>query len=350
MNKIVPNRYQRSQNKKKLEKKWRELSKFITPKNTDNTNWENVTFDTQEFHLEWVISYIKWEEINILDRKSWNIIPSKLDENIPKTLWKQLVVGDIVYYVLVEWTWVVKYRRPREKFISRIRWDSNRFWALWEHEHIMVANVDVALIVAPAKNPDFHPSLVDRYLIICQNWGITPVICINKSDLTTKRHEILEWYKSFWIKIVETSTLNNQWIDILKDILKWKIWVLLWKSWVWKTSLVNALTGNLELKTGSVNVKSWEWKHTTTHTNLYNITENTYIIDTPWIRSLWVTQIGKNDLKYYFPEFKNFDWNCKYKDCFHIHEPQCWVKDAVTSWEINKYRYQSYLRIYEDLV
>jgi ribosome biogenesis GTPase len=208
----------------------------------------------------------------------------------------------------------------------------------------------VAVIVSPVKNPSFDHKLVDRYLVLCQHWWVLPIICLNKIDLSKKRDPIIDQYRASWISVVECSTLEGIGILELKQDLLGKVTILLWKSWVGKSSLVNSLCSYADLWTQSVNSKSWEWKHTTTSSDLYKRAEASYIIDTPGIRALGLDHIAKLDLKNYFPEFWEYVGACKYDSCLHESEPDCAIKKAVAENKIDKWRYESYLRILQDLI
>jgi len=346
------NRYESQQHKRAKAKKERAKIKhfWLDKVQNDNIWWNNIDFKPHKWIAEWIISSVKGETITILDLNKQKEMEWLLNNNIPKSMLYTFVVWDIVYYESINWYWIIKKRKDRKSFISRMRGDSTRIWVLSEQEHILAANIDIALIIAPIKDPLFHPNLVDRYLIICQNWGVDPVICLNKVDLSEERPEIINWYKNNWIRVIELSTITWTWLNELRSLLKWKIWVLLWKSWVWKSSIINYFDKEkFSLRTQDVNKKSWEWKHTTTSTELYQLWNESYVIDTPWIRSLWLNNISRSELKYYFPEFKEFDSNCKYNDCSHSHEPNCWIKVALWQWKINQLRYDSYIRILEDL-
>ncbi len=206
------------------------------------------------------------------------------------------------------------------------------------------------MIVMPIKQPDFDHKLLDRYLVLCHARWVTPIICLNKIDLINKKSDLLSHYEKAWITIIETSTTQNKWIDKLKKILKNKTTIVLWKSWVGKSSLINALYDEWKILTQDVNQKSWEWKHTTTASDLYIRAKNSYIIDTPGVRALGVDQIKKSELMNYFPEFLKYKWMCKYSKCIHEIEPDCAIKKAVEDKKINKHRYDSYVRILKDLI
>ena len=310
--------------------------------------WDDILIDADSWLKEWFVASKKWKDFNILNKKSEVFIDAVLQENIPSHLKNDFVVWDIVSYKEEDWKNIIKKRIERDNYLSKTRSNTSRFWS--QREQIIAANVDVAVVVMPVKEPEFDHKLLDRYLVLCNSWWVVPVVCINKIDLTDKRHPLLLEYKKSWISIIEISVKQNKGIDKLKEILKNKMSVLLWKSWVWKTSLINILYSGGQLLTQTVNQKSGEGRHTTTSSNLYKWDYKSYIIDTPWVRALWVDQINKTELKNYFPEFLKYKWKCKYSKCIHDIEPDCAVKNAVKDGEIEQYRYDSYLRILGDLV
>jgi ribosome biogenesis GTPase / thiamine phosphate phosphatase len=219
-------------------------------------------------------------------------------------------------------------------------------------EQIVAANIDIGVIVASVKDPRFYAPLIEKYLIIMQNGNVKPIICLSKSDLTEKRDPIIEYYKNdLGIDVIEISTITKKGFNDLQDILKKKIAVFVGNSGVGKTSIINMLNKNLSLKTEVINSKYKEGRHTTTKTCLYEWEKESYIIDTPGIRSLEVVQIEKENLKYFFPEFEQYKNACKYTDCSHNHESEndCAIKKAITNNTINIIRYKSYLRILKSI-
>lgn len=345
-----PNRRERHQNKHALAKKQRTKQKNINRGwwDGDDLDRNDINIENQKKLEEWYIACIKWNIFRILNKSKERFFEAEFNKNIPSQLLKLLVVWDVVYFENKDWHSIIEKRWTRSNYLSRIRSDSSRFWS--EEEQIIAANIDVALIVAPIQRPVFDHRLVDRYLVLCQNWWVTPVICLNKVDLTDERDPMIKHYKELWIDIIETSTISGNGISELKTILKGKVAVVLWKSWVWKSSLINELSSDIDLKTQNVNEKSWEWKHTTTSSDLYKWDKRSYIIDTPWIRALWIDHVSKDELKNYFPEFFRYQGMCKYDDCLHDSEPWCAIKKAVEYKEIKKERYDSYIRMLEDLV
>ncbi len=274
-----------------------------------------------------------------------------MHEKLPTQLSDQIVIWDIVSYINENWKYIITKRENRQNKISRLKWDNTRF-SLWKKtEQLLVANIDIWIIVASARNPSFHSNFIDRYNILFQYWNVKPLICITKSDLSQLDDPVLNRYKNeLWVKVIYCSTLSWQGIDELKKEISGKTVVLVWNSGVWKSSLVNYLRWVAESKTQEVNEKYWQWKHTTTSSQFFEWDDKSYIIDTPWIRSLELLEIKKSELKYYFSEFEKFTTECKYKDCSHSHEPNCWVKTAIGGWEISAQRYSNYIRILDGLV
>ncbi len=216
---------------------------------------------------------------------------------------------------------------------------------------ILAANIDTAVIVVSAYSPPLHPRFIDRYLMVLQACGIEPIICLNKSDLKTDHDErVLDIYRKLNIPVVETSALNNEGIDNLKYYLKNKRAIFVGHSGVGKSSLINRIMDFDEIKTGHVGEKSKRGRHTTTSSKFYVWENNSSIIDTPGIRALDISSFDANEIQNYFPEFEPY-LQCKYKRCDHIHSPteDCGVKTAVKNGKISLSRYESYVRIMEDI-
>jgi len=358
--KYKSNKWEKNNNKKmdtknKKIKQKRMLSKYKIKEELKSKNkWENFSAKWTDIYVDknlvrkWILAWKRWNLFVVMDIANDVFHDTVIDDKIPTHLRWTFVVGDFVFFNKEGWSFILKKRLLRKNYLSKTKSNTSRFWG-WR-EQIIVANVDIAVIIVPVKNPKFDPKLVDRYLVLCQNWWVTPIICLNKVDLTDYRNPIIQDYIKSWIMVIETSFIDWKGISKLKKLLLNKKVVVLWKSWVGKTSLVNLLGLGVKLQTQNVNEKSWEWKHTTTSTNLYKWEEKSYIIDTPGVRALWLDQIKKSELKTYFPEFEKYKWFCKYKRCLHNTEPDCAIKKAVANGEISTFRYESYLRISEDLI
>ncbi len=233
---------------------------------------------------------------------------------------------------------------PRRTTLSRLRADSNRRGDEGAREHVIAANVDTALIVASTASPPFRPSLVDRYLIICQNGEVTPFLCVNKIDLAAPDSAALETYLDVGVQIAALSAIDGDGIDELRARVAGQTVVLVGHSGVGKSSIANALMGESLQAVGEVGLES-RGRHTTTASRLIEWAEGSFLIDTPGIRSLGLWEVDAATLGHYFPEFQEYAPTCRYRDCSHDQEPGCEVKAAVESGDVNRGRYDSYIRL-----
>lgn len=351
MPKDRPNRYDRHQNQRALEKKERAKDRHLRKQEEDDRadlGWQafEQTEATDELLLG-IIAEIQGKVFTVMSGNEY--FKCRLAQEIPNELGRRLVIGDKVFFEAQGEGGLIKARAPRTSTLSRLRGDSQRISAAAQEKQAIAANVDIGVIVAAATDPEFHPRFVDRYLTICQNGGIEPIVCVNKSDLTDERHPVLDRYRAMGITVIETSAETNQGVEELKEAIHGKIAVLVGNSGVGKSSLVNKVIPGLDLAAKTVSGKTGRGRHTTTSTSLYNWDGgDSYIIDTPGIRSLGVSHIDKANLKFGFSEFDEFISGCEYRDCIHQHEPVCGVKQAVDEGKIDRYRYESYLRMLEE--
>lgn len=216
-----------------------------------------------------------------------------------------------------------------------------------------VANVDQILLVLTLKSPNLNYTLVDKYLIMLEHYGLDLIMVFNKIDLLEPHHiqSLMREYMMTSYKIFFTSALEAKGIDNLKKELKGKISALAGPSGVGKSSLINILTENQqELETGIISRKTGRGKHTTRHTELFEIFDNSFILDTPGFSSLDLSFIeDENQIRYFYPEFMKIQANCKFQNCQHMNEPDCAVKDALENGLISKRRYENYLLIREEI-
>ncbi|WP_077367359.1 ribosome small subunit-dependent GTPase A [Anaerosalibacter sp. Marseille-P3206] len=215
-----------------------------------------------------------------------------------------------------------------------------------------VANVSQAVIVASIKNPDPNLWLLDRFLVLAEGVGINIVIVINKVDLvdTNTIDSICKTYEKARYKVILTSSMTDEGIDELKEVLKDNVTVFAGPSGVGKSSLLNKIQKKLELKTGEISNKTKRGKHTTRHTELLELEFGGYVLDTPGFSSLNLDFIEKEeDLKYYFKEIEEYSTQCKFSSCLHISEPGCQVREKVESGEIGKTRYENYLSFINEI-
>ncbi|MCR5279764.1 MAG: ribosome small subunit-dependent GTPase A [Lachnospiraceae bacterium] len=211
------------------------------------------------------------------------------------------------------------------------------------------ANVDQAIVIFAVKTPEPNLNLLDRFLIYMDKEEIPCSVCFNKADLSTKDEEALfrSVYEKSGIPFFFISTKTGEGMEELRQNLYGKTTVLAGPSGVGKSSLINVLCGESTMETGAVSRKTDRGKHTTRHVELLNIDRGTYILDTPGFTSLDIFEF-KDDVKYCYREFEPYEGTCRFRTCMHISEPGCAVKEAVEKGLINRLRYESYVRIYNE--
>ena len=214
-----------------------------------------------------------------------------------------------------------------------------------------VANVDQALVVFAVTRPSPHFNLLDRFLVMMERQDIPVVLCFNKEDIAEDEQveKLRSVYEGCGYPCVFTSALEERNIEKIKELLKGKTTVIAGPSGVGKSSLINILNPDAKMETGDISSKIERGKHTTRHSELFTIAQDSYLMDTPGFSSLYVNDFEKEELKYYFPEFDPYEGTCRFLGCDHVHEPDCAVKAAVEAGEIHEIRYKDYLEMYEEL-
>lgn len=214
-----------------------------------------------------------------------------------------------------------------------------------------VANVDQALVVFAAATPSPNFNLLDRFLIMMKRQKINTVICFNKVDLVDETicRNYYETYDKAGYSVIFSSTLSNDGIDDIKAVLKGKITTLAGPSGVGKSSIMNILNPSANMDTGEISRKIDRGKHTTRHSELIPIDDNTFLMDTPGFSNISLFEMEAEELKDYYYEFEQFEPFCRFGGCNHIGEKDCGVKDAVDNGEISGSRYDNYKLIYEEL-
>jgi ribosome biogenesis GTPase len=209
-----------------------------------------------------------------------------------------------------------------------------------------IANVDQAILVFSAVEPDFSTTLLDRFLVLVEYNQIKPIICITKMDLTSEKQKVLletyaDEYRRSGYEVIFTSSETSSGLEVLGPHLEGKISVFAGQSGVGKSSLLNAIRPDLELKTDDISTHLGRGKHTTRHVELIAV-NNGLVADTPGFSSLEFTEIEAEELNSCFPDIAEKSEECKYRGCLHMAEPKCAVKAAVESGELPKYRYDHY--------
>ncbi|WP_153124126.1 ribosome small subunit-dependent GTPase A [Peribacillus tepidiphilus] len=216
-----------------------------------------------------------------------------------------------------------------------------------------IANVDQAILVFSAVEPEFSTLLLDRFLVLVEANGIDPVIVISKIDLLSTENmkriqTFIEDYRTIGYPVISTSSVTNEGIELLLPYIKNKISVIAGQSGVGKSSLLNALNPELELKTNDISTHLGRGKHTTRHVELIEL-EDGLVADTPGFSSLDFIGIEVEDLSYCFPEIYKIGHSCKFRGCLHDKEPKCAVKEAVEKGTIKNYRYDHYMEFLEEI-
>ena len=214
-----------------------------------------------------------------------------------------------------------------------------------------VANIDQALVVFAVTKPKPHFNLLDRFLIMMESKGIPVLLCFNKKDIATEPEiqELKEIYEKCGYQMIFTSALEEENTEDLKNLLRGKTTAIAGPSGVGKSSLINIFQPDAKMETGCISEKIERGKHTTRHSELIWIEENTYIMDTPGFSSLYTNEFEKEELKYYFTEFSEYEGQCRFLGCDHVHEPGCAVKQALDEGKIHQVRYTNYLEMYHEL-
>lgn len=217
-----------------------------------------------------------------------------------------------------------------------------------------ICNVDQAILVFSAVEPDFSTTLLDRFLVLIEANDIEPIIVISKIDLIPSndvKEKVLSYAKEYQkagYNVLLTSTVESTVVNDLLPILNDKISVFAGQSGVGKSSLLNVLRPDLDLKTDDISTHLGRGKHTTRHVELIEVGSG-FVADTPGFSSLDFTGIEVEDLTYCFPELRKRSGSCKFRGCTHVKEPKCAVKEAVENGGIPQYRYEHYLTFVEEI-
>lgn len=214
-----------------------------------------------------------------------------------------------------------------------------------------VTNVDQAVIIFALSEPEPNFNLLDRFLIMMAMQCVSTVICLNKSDLKDEGYakEKKNVYEQAGYRVVICSTYDGSGLDDLRKLTSSKTTVFAGPSGVGKSSILNSLKPEAEAKTGNLSEKIKRGKHTTRHSELICIKDDTYIMDTPGFSSLYIPDMEEAELKEYYGEFSTYSSGCRYNGCLHINEPDCKVKLALEEGFISKLRYDNYIQLYNEI-
>lgn len=213
-----------------------------------------------------------------------------------------------------------------------------------------VSNIDQMIVTISVKNPESSLLLADQLTVTAEAAGVQPVICINKNDLDEDRAKhIYSIYVTTGYTTIMTSAKTDCGLDVLREILKGKITAFAGNSGVGKSSLLNRLCEGLSLQTGTVSDKTKRGRHTTRHTELFELPFGGYVFDTPGFSSYASEGITAAELCKFFPEMAAITEPCRFAGCAHLAEPGCRVKEALAEGKIAPERYESYEVLYQEL-
>ena len=208
-----------------------------------------------------------------------------------------------------------------------------------------VANVDQALVIFALVKPEPNFNLLDRFLILMKQNDIPCIIAFNKTDLADEEtlERVRQIYKDSGHQLIFTCAKKNEGIEDVKRALKGKTTTVAGPSGVGKSTLINLIQDNRKMETGDISEKIERGKHTTKHSELIALDDNSYIFDTPGFSSLSLFDISKEELAEFYPEFAPYEQGCRFDNCIHRNEPVCGVKQAVDDGLISRVRYENYL-------
>jgi len=258
-----------------------------------------------------------------------------------------IAVGDRVSYIVEDEIGSITAIHERKNYI--IRKSSN----LSRESHILAANLDHAFLVVTPEFPKTPLEFIDRFLLSSEAYRIPTSIILNKIDLFDgELKELADYYKNIYehagYEVIETSAKQNIGIDYIKERIKNKVTVFSGNSGVGKSTLINCIDKNVDLKTGDISLYHLKGKHTTTFYEMFELEFGGFIIDTPGIKGFGLVDINPAELSHYFPDIFKFSSGCKYHNCTHVHEPGCSVLEAFEKGYIGGTRYSSYLSILAD--
>ncbi len=221
--------------------------------------------------------------------------------------------------------------------------------------HIIASNIDQAMLVVTIAHPRTSLGFIDRFIAAAESFHIPVKIVLNKTDLLQKEKETEQQeylrivYNHLGYEVLETSAETKEGIDQVRHCLENKTTLVAGHSGVGKSTLLNAINPELNLKTGKISEKWGKGMHTTTFATMYKILENSFIIDTPGIKEFMMLQVEPEEVSGYFIDIKKYAEGCQFNNCLHQNEPNCAVKEAVENSLIAPTRYENYLNIIQNI-
>jgi len=258
-----------------------------------------------------------------------------------------ITVGDIVAFE----------RQQDYGFITEIKERKNYIYRksinLSKITHIIAANIDCAFLVVSLVEPRTPLGFIDRFLVAAESFRIKTILIFNKIDLYNieirqKCQQLQQLYENIGYECISTSIITKQGADLLKEKMQNNISLFGGQSGVGKSSIINVLEPNLQLKTADVSDYNSKGKHTTTFAEMFELSFGGFIIDTPGIKEFGLIQYKKEEVSHYFPEMLKLLSECRFNNCTHTHEPDCAIKQALEEGKIAQSRYNNYLSIIQN--
>ncbi len=259
-----------------------------------------------------------------------------------------VAVGDQVHYEMEDDVAVIKSIQERKNYVIR---QSPR---KKHHLQIIASNIDQVVLIVTIIEPNLKPGFIDRFLLLTETYQIPVIIVFNKSDLYGPDEKnifdtLKTIYEGIGYNVMLVSCFTGEGINALQQVVKEKISLISGQSGVGKSSIINQLKPQLDLRTKEISGYSGKGQHTTTFAEMFSLDEGGYIIDTPGIKTLGFNYLEVMDVAHNFREFFDVSKDCKFADCTHRNEPQCAVKKAIENGMISFLRYQNYLQIIDDI-
>ncbi len=291
-----------------------------------------------------------WYDVQLEDKKVIACrVPGKFRLD-GKKLTNPVAVGDYVMIVMEEnlESGIIKSIEDRKNYVIRQSPRKKHYL------HIIAANIDKALLIVTIKNPNLKQGFIDRFLLMTEPYDIPVHIFFNKSDLYNQKeldtyYFLKELYEKIGYHCYLTSAKTGSGLEAMQALIEGEVSLFSGQSGVGKSSLINLLRPELNLKTKVLSDFTGKGQHTTTFAEMYDLGNNTKIIDTPGIKTLSYNHLEVQDVAHNFKEFFQASSNCKFADCTHRNEPKCAVKDQLENGEISELRYFNYLQILEDI-
>ncbi len=261
-----------------------------------------------------------------------------------------IAVGDIVDFKVEEKnnekTGVIHAIHDRVNYVIR------KSVNLSKRTHIIASNIDQVFLLITLNNPPTFTSFIDRFLATTEAYNVKTVLLFNKVD-TYNKEEISEikylaaLYREIGYQCIGVSALKGKNVDQVKDMMLGKTSMFVGHSGVGKSTLVNTIEAGLDIKTKQISSQHSQGQHTTTFAEMFDLSFDARIIDTPGIKGFGIVDMEKEEITDYFPEFFALKQNCKFNNCLHIEEPHCAVKAALENGDIALSRYKSYIQMIE---